>query len=213
MLDSLIPNAWYTWCVQAVNETGASAYSKPSRVKYVPRPERVQLQLPIDSAVVHVDSLQFTWSESLMALRYHIEIIHDSVIVSDSTLTTTSYSTQLQPSDTLYTWRVRAAGITGWGPWSDQRLLRIYEPDEPTSVASGNQLHVTIAPNPAHDRVRILGTVPGSAAITLCNLFGEEVVQRTAMDEGSLTLSVAHLPSSLYVLRIGTSSHFLHIVR
>jgi hypothetical protein len=213
MLDSLIPNAWYWWQIQAVNETGASAYSKQTRVKFVPRPNQVQLQLPIDSATVHVDSLQFTWSESMVALRYHIEIIHDSVIVSDSTLTTTSYSTQLRPSDTLYTWRVRAAGITGWGAWSDQRLLRIYEPEEPTSVASADELHVTIAPNPAFDRVRIIGTVPASAAITLCNLFGEEVVHRTAMDEGSLTLSVAHLPSGLYVLRIGTSSHFLHIVR
>jgi len=213
MLDSLIPNAWYWWQIQAVNETGASAYSKQTRVKFVPRPNQVQLQLPIDSARVHVDSLQFTWSESMVALRYHIEIIHDSVIVSDSTLTTTSYSTQLRPSDTLYTWRVRAAGITGWGAWSDQRLLRIYEPEEPTSVASADELHVTIAPNPAFDRVRIIGTVPASAAITLCNLFGEEVVHRTAMDEGSLTLSVAHLPSGLYVLRIGTSSHFLHIVR
>ena len=213
VLDSLVPNSWYTWQVQAFNETGSSAYSKQTRIKFVPRPDQVQLQLPSDSAVVHVDSLQFTWSESIVATRYHIEIIHDSVIVSDSTLTTTSYSAQQRPSDTLYTWRVRAAGITGWGAWSDQRSLRIYEPEEPTSVGSSPSAQVVIAPNPAYDRVRILGSIPAAAKVSLCNLFGEEVVDRTAVNEGSQILSVAHLPVGLYVLRIGASSHFLHIVR
>ena len=213
VLDSLVPNSWYTWQVQAFNETGSSAYSKQTRIKFVPRPEQVQLQLPSDSAVVHVDSLQFAWSESIGATRYHIEIIHDSAIVSDSTLTVTSYSAQQRPSDTLYTWRVRASGITGWGAWSDQRSLRIYEPEEPTSVASSPSVQLVIAPNPAYDRVRILGSIPAAAKVSLCNLFGEEVVDRTAVNEGSQILSVAHLPVGLYVLRIGASSHFLHIVR
>lgn len=199
--------------VQAVKETGASAYSKQTFIKYVPRPEQVPLQTPIDSVVLRVDSLQFTWSETLGASRYHIEIIHDSVIVSDSVITTTAYTTKLRSSDTLYTWRVRAAGITGWGAWSVKRLLRIDESEEPTSVASADHLDVRIAPNPAFDRVQILGTIASSTAVSLCNFIGQEVVDRTSMDEGSKTLSVTHLPSGLYVLRIGTTSHIIQVVR
>jgi hypothetical protein len=213
VLDSLIPNTRYSWQVQAVNETGASPYSKQTTVMFVPRPEAVHLQLPIDSAVVHVDSLQFTWIETTDAMRYHIEIANDIVIVSDSTLTTTTYATQLRPSDTIYTWRVRAAGITGWGAWSDQRSLRMYESDEPTSVEPPTRPYIVVAPNPAHDRVRISGSFEAGTTIDLYDIYGRALLQRVVVEGASQVLDVHHVPPGAYTLRIGTHMHTLRIVR
>lgn len=213
VLDSLVPNAWYSWQVQAVNETGASPYSKQTTVMFVPRPEPVQLQLPIDSAVVHVDSLQFTWSETANAMRYHIEIMHDSVIVSDSARTIPSFEMQLRPSDTLYTWRVRAAGITGWGAWSDQRSLRIYEPDEPTSVEPPTRPYIVVAPNPAHDRVRISGSFEVGTIVDLYDFVGRVILQGVVVEGASQVLDVRQVPPGAYTLRIGSHMHTLRIVR
>jgi hypothetical protein len=213
VLDSLVPNAWYSWHVQAVNETGASPYSKQTTVMFVPRPEPVQLQLPVDSAVVHVDSLQFTWSETANAMRYHIEIMHDSVIVSDSSRTIPSFEMQLRPSDTLYTWRVRAAGITGWGAWSDQRSLRIYEPDEPTSVEPPTRPYIVVAPNPAHDRVRISGSFEVGTIVDLYDFVGRVILQGVVVEGASQVLDVRHVPPGAYTLRIGSHMHTLRIVR
>jgi flagellar hook assembly protein FlgD len=75
----------------------------------------------------------FSWSSSLGATKYQIEVHGPSSATVD--VISTSHSVAVGPGS--YTWRVRAYNSSGWSAWTSTRAFNVSQPpQEPTSTLS-----------------------------------------------------------------------------
>ncbi len=125
-ISSLANDTEYYWRVKAKNPSGSSAFSSArSFTTVVAPPSTPVLVSPGDEAVDLPVVADLVWNPSPAALTYRLQLSDDSLfstlLVNDSTLTDTSFSTGSLNYLTSYFWRVRASNAGGVSPFSPSR--------------------------------------------------------------------------------------------
>jgi len=121
----------YTWRVRAYNTSGWSGWSS-TRVFTITTttpnpPVPPDLMLPAGGTVSASMDITFSWTGSVGATSYQIEINGPSNKLDS--ISVTYYSVTLTPGS--YTWRARAYNASGWSDWSVARVLAVQVPPEP----------------------------------------------------------------------------------
>jgi hypothetical protein len=97
-------------------------------VPLAPRPPAPTLLFPTDNHILTDNQFIFDWSDAILANRYLIEISTDSamqnLIISDSSLTISSFPIFTPLSNGTYFWRVKGGNGNGWGLYAPtQRFI------------------------------------------------------------------------------------------
>ncbi len=92
----------------------------------VPAPAKVVLVSPVDGTQLKANQAQFAWRRSTPeVVSYQLDVRNNGVAVfTDSTITDTIRNVLTLPPASALVWRVRAKNVSGWGEWSDGRIVR-----------------------------------------------------------------------------------------
>lgn len=91
----------------------------------VPVPSKVVLVSPADGHQLKANQAQFVWRRSTPeVVSYQLDVRNNGVAVfNDSTITDTVRNVLTLPPASILVWRVRAKNVSGWGEWSDGRIV------------------------------------------------------------------------------------------
>jgi hypothetical protein len=179
---------------------------------------KINEDLALPAAVVPVSpanhastplTVDLIWTPIEVATRYHVQLATDaafsSLVIDDSTRTTTSATTGVLLPTEKYWWRVRAASEDGWGPyspaWDFQPVVLTSAPDDGLAVGAA----LTVTPNPATDGAMIAIDLAGAGVIRLALVDARGAVVATLVD-GSLPQGRHALPLETDGLAAGTYS-------
>jgi hypothetical protein len=182
--------------------------------KELPAPSTTVLLSPPDGSNDQLPALTTTWRPTATATGYHLQLSatqgFTSLIVSDSTLTSTSREVKGLIPGQRYWWRVRAANTSGWGPYSETWSFVVAEPSagvNSRTIASSLKLYPN-TPNPFSTTTAIRFSLAGNAHVDVkvLDLYGREVAtvidQQMASGEHRAIFNGAELTSGAYVYRI-----------
>jgi len=160
------------------------------------------LVLPFPDWTVPTPSPKLVWSAVPNAVSYHVQVSTDvnfSTMLTDQTgVTDTTYQLSTLTVGATYYWRISATGDDQKdGPWSSVQHFVIGAQE---SVASADALHISIAPNPATDRVLITGEALQSIAIT--DVLGKEVTRIGGIAGDSYVLPLAGFAPGIYMVHV-----------
>jgi hypothetical protein len=209
-------NTKYFWKVRATTGGGTGPFSALWRfTTVVPPPIAVGLKLPVQNDLITVDSVKFVWFKGTPSVtRYWHEYAPDpnfQFTVIDSSVTDTVKVVKPIPNHATYYWRVKAKNLSGWGPYSDTRIIRV----EITSVTveQGIPTVYTLAqnfPNPFNPTTRIEFGVPsaGHVRLEVFNTLGDQVATLVDqnMDPGyhQVPFDGARFATGVYFYRLVT---------
>jgi outer membrane protein assembly factor BamB len=108
----------YFWRMRARNTLSNSAYSSTfSFTTIIQAPSTPALLSPADGSSGQPTSLTLQWSPAARADKYHLQVTTDttitSLIVNDSSITTTTKTTSGLLQSTRYSWRIRSINVGG----------------------------------------------------------------------------------------------------
>jgi len=203
----------YFWHVRARNAGGGGVFSPTWNFRTQGTfPAPVVLESPVFDALANQATVNFVWQRSVPSItRYWFELATDSTFslrVVDSTVVDTQ-RVHGGLSDGDYWWRVRAANIEGWGPFSENRALHV----KITGVAPLETLPVAIAldqnyPNPFNPSTFIGFDLPrtGMVRLEIINPLGQIVHTLVngvvAAGRHQVTFQAEGLPGGLYFYRL-----------
>ncbi len=156
-VGSLANSTEYFWRVSAKNILGSSSYSAARRfTTIIAAPSAPVLVSPADDATDTPVAVELVWNPSATASSYRLQISTDSVfsalIVNDSTLTDTSYTTGSLNYLTTHYWRVNASNIGGASGFTPARSFTtiisapaVPAQTTPSDGATGLPTSVTVA--------------------------------------------------------------------
>ena len=112
----------YYWHVRAINGSGSSAFSSSRAFNTVlPPPLAPVLKGPALNSNIESQTAMLTWIKPARSEQYQLQVAYDSLLttrfLNDSALTDTMRSISVTPGKS-YSWRVRASGEGGFGPYS-----------------------------------------------------------------------------------------------
>ena len=112
----------YYWHVRAINGSGSSAFSSSRAFNTVlPPPLAPVLKGPALNSNIESQTAMLTWIKPARGEQYQLQVAYDSLLttrfLNDSALTDTMRSISVTPGKS-YSWRVRASGEGGFGPYS-----------------------------------------------------------------------------------------------
>ncbi len=116
-------------------------------------PEQVVLLTPLNGATIKIDSVQLVWQKTYKAVtRYWFEISNDSLFsnsISDSSVVDTVKINYALSDNNAYWWRIKAANLAGWGPFSAKwKFETNIPPAQPQSlIADPNNMYVKLTWN------------------------------------------------------------------
>jgi len=187
-----------------------------------PRPPAPVLVYPDNYDTLPPGSIAFVWLESNFASRYLFELAADSsfnsLLIYDSTLSSTGYFLDIPFPDGDYYWRVKGGNTNGWGPYSARVkfiiLTGLAYADEGT-IPKSFALHQNY-PNPFNTSTIIGFDLPKSSPVTLevFDLTGALVSQKHlglfSPGRHSVRWRVGDSPntepaSGIYIIRLKTS--------
>ncbi len=120
-----VKDGYHTKQIDSVAVGGASptindVYLSP----LYPRPPAPVLTSPGDYDTLASGPMDFLWQESNYASFYLFELSADSsfnsLLMYDSTISTTGYHIDIPFPDGIYYWRVKGGNVNGWGPYSSR---------------------------------------------------------------------------------------------
>lgn len=124
LAGTLVSGTEYFWRVMGENPAGTGGWSDVWRFTTATAPLAVTLVLPATDFESPVDSLVVEWNSTPSASVYWLELSLDSLFSAsavDSTMTDTTTILHALQDSAVYYWRVRAANLGGWGPFSEVR--------------------------------------------------------------------------------------------
>ncbi|MFI5253673.1 MAG: fibronectin type III domain-containing protein [Bacteroidota bacterium] len=122
-INGLVNNIKYYWHVNAKNTTGTSAYSTIWNFTTIPAiPAAPILATPSNGSINQPITLTLTWNASTGTSTYRCQVATDSLfstlIVNDSTISTTTRQVGSLTGGTIYYWRVSASNAGGTSAFS-----------------------------------------------------------------------------------------------
>jgi len=122
-LTGLLNLKKYYWRVNAKNLAGTSAYSIISNFTTITvAPAAPILTSPSTGSINQPITLTLNWGTVTGAVSYRVQLATDSLFVSlvvnDSTVTSTNKSVSGLGNNTIYFWRVNAKNVGGTSSWS-----------------------------------------------------------------------------------------------
>lgn len=116
------------WDATQANRTRyayAAVYESLFAPPPVPVPSKVVLVSPADGHQLKANQAQFFWRRSTPeVVSYQLDVRNNGVAVfNDSTITDTVRNVLTLPPASKLVWRVRAKNVSGWGEWSDGRIV------------------------------------------------------------------------------------------
>lgn len=191
------------WDATQANRTRyayAAVYESLFAPPPVPVPAKVVLVSPADGVQLKVNQAQFVWRRSTPeVVSYQLDVRNNGVAVfNDSTITDSIRTVLTLPPASNLVWRVRAKNVSGWGEWSDGRIVSTLPyPSRVVLVAPLNteQLKTNTAAlrwqrsTPEIQRYRLL----------IYNVQGTVIVD-SVLSDTALTYSAA--PASSYTWRV-----------
>ncbi|MFH0991057.1 MAG: DUF1565 domain-containing protein [bacterium] len=145
-LTSLTPGTTYYYRVFAQNTGGTVRGTTQSFSTIIQAPDVVTLSSPSNGASSQQVSVSLNWNSSARAVSYRIQVstsqTFTTLIVDDSTLTTTARQVSGLSNGVTYYWRVSAKNAGGTSTWSStwNFITTIVAPAAPaiTAPASGS---------------------------------------------------------------------------
>ena len=215
IVGPLEPLTQYFWRVSATSNVSSSVWSLPRTfTTSPPLPQQVGLVSPMDSALIHSDSVMFVWLTGQPNVqRYELQIGTDpafnTIFFSDTTIIDTMKMVHAFQNNSIYFWRVRAHNSGGWGIYSRPRGFAVLtvgvfdEPGVPTEYALRQNF-----PNPFNPTTTIKYQIPKESfvSIKLYDITGQEIlslvneVQSTGYKH--LQFDASELPSGIYMYRM-----------
>jgi hypothetical protein len=141
-LLGLANSTQYFWRVQAKNAGGVSAWTSPwTFTAIMATPQTPTLTSPADGTTGLSLTPTLTWSTVTGAATYHVQMstvnTFSTVLIEDSTLTSSSRALSGLANGTQYYWRVQAknvGGVSAWtSPWGFTTIIAA--PTTPTLTA------------------------------------------------------------------------------
>ncbi|HYQ86108.1 MAG TPA: S8 family serine peptidase [Bacteroidota bacterium] len=122
-VSSLSNSTLYYWRVGAKNAGGSSGFSSTwNFTTIVTAPPSPAPTSPLNGASCQATTLSLTWTASAGASSYHVQLSTDSlfgsIVLDDSTITTTTRQVTSLNSSTTYYWKVSAKNGAGPSPYS-----------------------------------------------------------------------------------------------
>lgn len=140
----LAQSTLYYWRVRGKNTGGSGPYSSTFRFTTTQTPPAPLLISPQDSATHVPSSATFVWSLVGGATSYHLQIATEptftSLVVNDSTISSTTRTVSSLPYSAILLWRVRAKNSSGPSEFSPARVFTVMQepPSVPTQVTPTN---------------------------------------------------------------------------
>ncbi len=173
----------YYWRVQAVGETGSSAWTNPwnfQTITKVPQ-SKPNLVSPKDGLEGIPTVVKLVWDPVLSATSYELQVATNSsfstgtIVFSDDAVGAAfKYVTNLETGKTYY-WRVRGKNMAGPGPWSDIWSCTT------TVVSVKDEMElkydITATPNPVAENAVLSFNLPNEEQVTVkvYNMIGRHV--------------------------------------
>lgn len=173
----------YYWRVSAKNVGGVSPYSDVRQfTTIIAVPAEPALLSPADSAINQPTVLTLSWTAATRAATYHLQVGADAgfstLIMEDSTITSTSRQVGTLSNAATYYWRVRAKNVGGSTAYTPARRFTtiVSSPDVPAlagpdSGATSQPLNVQLRWRPAAraDRYHVQLSTSNTFSSTLVN--------------------------------------------
>ncbi len=197
-LNSLISGTTYHYRLVATNAGGTTNGNDVTFITLAP-PAPPSLTSPANGSTNLPLSDTLSWSASQNATRYQVEVStstsFSSMIINDSTVTSTSRITGALSGNTTYYWRVQAsntAGASGWSSaWSFTTLTPHTAPSVPslTSPANGSTnlpLSDTLSWSASQNATRYQVEVSTSASFS-STIINDSTITSTSRITGALS--------------------------
>lgn len=138
-----LPDGRYRLRVRAIAADGLEGLDAEALFELAARPEPPFLQAPAAAARQYAPRVEFRWTRSTAAQRYHLQVAEDAAFIrirhADATLQGSQHAMELPEG--RHHWRVASIRADGHqGPWSDaQQLERLPPPAAPPPAQAERQ--------------------------------------------------------------------------
>jgi hypothetical protein len=207
----------YYWRARAAAQNGTvkGPWSEVRSFITVAKPFAPTLALPNNNDVGIPAAAPLSWLASAGATSYNVQVSINpnfDVLLVDSSMGNTAFTTPALSGGPVFFWRVRAIGIGGTSDWSEVRKFTraalVSIGDDDTGIPTEYSLDQNY-PNPFNPSTTISFRLPESADVTLqvINLHGQivgTIMQNVAKNAGIHTVSfdASKLSSGVYIYRI-----------
>lgn len=118
-VKEIVPASQFWWRVRARNAAGWGDWSDTRTFRSVPFPDAVQLLSPTNNEQLQNNSPSLRWRKSQPDVTQYRLVVSTptGAPVLDTVISDTSLARSLLPAR-IYTWRVAARNLSGWGQWS-----------------------------------------------------------------------------------------------
>jgi chitinase len=143
-VPNLPPASQALWRVRAKNASGWGEWSDLRTLRTVPFPDQVQLVSPGMNEQLKTNTASFRWRKSQPDVtQYRLVVATPTgTTVLDTAVTDTVFTRTLLPAR-IYTWRVVAKNISGWGEWSPMwTFMTVPMPDQVQLVSPADSVQI-----------------------------------------------------------------------
>lgn len=145
-VPNLPPANQALWRVRAKNASGWGQWSDLRTLRTVPFPDQVRLVAPGMNEQLTSNTPTFRWRRSQPDVtQYRLVVATPTgTTVLDTTVTDTLFTRTLLPAR-IYTWRVVAKNISGWGEWSPMwTFMTVPLPDQVQLMSPADSVQIAV---------------------------------------------------------------------
>lgn len=134
------------WRVRARNTVGWGDWSDSRTFRTVPFPDQVTLRSPGNNEQLQTNTVTHRWRKSQPDVTDYRLVISTptGAPILDTVVTDTTFTRALMPAR-IYTWRVAARNISGWGEWSPMwTFMTVPFPDQVRLVLPSDSAQIAV---------------------------------------------------------------------
>ncbi|MBN1128000.1 MAG: hypothetical protein JXA71_03390 [Chitinispirillaceae bacterium] len=214
LLSGLARNALYFWRVASVNAASQSPWSRSMSFTTIGALPEMVVVVPAINDTLRIDSLLCKWkSANPQVTSYQLDVYSDSLageqVISDSTISDTTFLLRHLPNNRTFWWRVRARNVAGWGLFSNgsKIIVRI-----PTTVVLPSSFTVVPSGSSLHNGVFRYGIpVQCVVSLTVFDMRGKSIRHYTSAPQTPgyyhVRLNRSAMATGRYLLRFAAGDH------